>query len=298
MILFTGLTGTSGRAFVDVLRKKNYTEPFKVIVRENSNIEQLGQSGLNCELIVGDLEDEQFLVESMEGCDCVFHIAAKAKIDIVARAVAKTTSVKHCIMVSSTSIYSSFRAASDKVIAAETEMKQLFECHTIDWTIIRPTMIFGTLRDHNISTFMRWLDKYKIFPLVKNGSALLQPVNVNDIAEAYYLILSNPEVVKGKEYIVSGEKPISLKEVLMQIGHSIGKKNVFVNVPMWLANLGVRMVYFLSFKKIDFVEKLFRLTENRSFSHEKISLELGYSPKPFEYWIEQLGKEYCERKDN
>ena len=41
MILFTGLTGTSGSAFVDVLQSHNYKEHFRVLVRETSNIEQL-----------------------------------------------------------------------------------------------------------------------------------------------------------------------------------------------------------------------------------------------------------------
>ena len=69
-------------------------------------------------------------------------------------------SIQHGFMVSSTSIYARYRAASDKLIAAENEMKQLFDerFRSISWTIIRPTMIYGTVNDTNISTFMKWLE--------------------------------------------------------------------------------------------------------------------------------------------
>lgn len=298
MILFTGLTGTSGKAFVDLLIKEGFSEHFRAVVRTISNTEQLKNSGLNFEMVCGDIDDEEFITEAAEGCDTVFHIAAKAKIAAVARAVAKTSSVKQCIFVSSTSIYSNYRAASDKVIAAEEEMKQLFTQKNISWTLIRPTMIFGSREDHNISTFMHWLNKYPLFPIVKKGAALLQPVNKNDLAQAYYLILSNRENVKNKEYIVSGERAMSLKETLRAIGKSIGKNNTFINVPMPIASFGANMLYILSFKRLDIREKLFRLSENRAFEHTAISEELGYSPKPFEYWIGFLADEYLKEKKN
>ena len=51
------------------------------------------------------------------------------------------------------------------------------------------------------------------------------------------------------------------------------------------------MVYYLSFMKIDYIEKLDRLTEDRAYSHQKIAQELGYSPKAFADWVELLVKD-------
>lgn len=296
MILITGLTGTSGSAFVDVLSREKFSEPLRVVVRETSNIQKLENSGLNYELAYGSIDDEEFLAKVAGGCDTVFHIAAKAKLGNIARSVVQTVSVKQCIIVSSTSIYSKYSAASNKIISAEKEMKKLFAEKGISWVLIRPTMIFGTLNDHNISTFMRWLDKYPLFPIVKNGQALLQPVNKCDIAEAYYLILINRANISHKEYIISGEKAMTLKRTLEEIARSIGKKNGFINVPFLLAGFGAKCLYIISLKKIDIREKLFRLTENRAFGHTEITTELGYNPRPFEYWIKQLATEYLDTK--
>lgn len=82
-------------------------------------------------------------------------------------------------------------------------MKDLFQKHDIELTIIRPTMIYGTLKDGNISTFIKWFDKFRVFPIVGNGKALLQPVHRKDLASAYYLIMKNLDKVKGKEHVVS-----------------------------------------------------------------------------------------------
>ena len=38
MILITGLTGTSGSAFYDILVRENYSEKIRVLVRKTSDI--------------------------------------------------------------------------------------------------------------------------------------------------------------------------------------------------------------------------------------------------------------------
>ncbi len=292
MILITGLTGKSGTAFLEAMARDSYKGKIRVVVRKTSNIEKLISSGLNYELAVGDIKDENFLIKCLDGCDTVFHIASKAEIGVVASAVVKSKDVKHCFIVSSTSIFSNYRDASDKLIAAENEMKKAFAIKGVNWTIIRPTMIYGTINDNNISTFMKWLDKYPLFPIVKNGEALLQPVYKDDIGDAYYLLLVNKEHVENKEYIVSGERAISLKECLETISKSLGRKVLLINVPMPIAVLIVKFLYKVTFGKFDYREKLFRLTENRSFDHNEISWCFGYKPRSFELGVHELTKEY------
>ena len=295
MVLFTGLTGTSGSALVDVLQKHGFSEHFRVLVRKTSNLTQLENSGLDYETAYGSLNDAQSLVSAMTGCDTVFHIAAKGKLKEIANAAVESKTVRKCILVSSTSVYSSYRKTS---YLAEDEkiIKPLLEQNGISWVLIRPTMIYGTLEDRNISQFMKWIDKYPIFPLVKKGRALLQPVYRYDIAEAFYLLLTNRDACNCEEFIVSGKEPLSLKELLETIGASLGKKTRFINVPFWAAQGGVNILYYLSRKKVDFREKLFRLTEDRAFDHTAISERFGYEPGTFEEGVSQLSALYKNRE--
>ena len=124
MILITGLTGKSGGGLVDAMIEGQYQEKLRIVVRRSSNTAKIEKSGLNYEFVYGDIADEAFLREAAEGCETVFHIASKAALGRVAKAIAQTSSVKHYYMVSSTSIYSQYHSSSDKLLAAEKEMKE------------------------------------------------------------------------------------------------------------------------------------------------------------------------------
>lgn len=298
MILITGITGKTGGGLIDAMVENGYKDTIRAVVRETSNLSKLKSSGLSYEVCYGDISDEEFISRAAEGCETVCHLASKGHIDRIAKAVANTSSVRHCYFVSSTSIYSEYRAASDKLIAAEKEMKLLFQNNdeSIAYTIIRPTMIFGSINDKNISTFMKWLDKYPVFPIVNNGEALLQPVEKRDLGKGIFQLLNHPDEVKNQEYIISGDRPISLKYCLQSISDSIGKKTLFINIPMPIAKAAVYTVWGLSMKKVDYIEKLARLTEDRSFDHKEMTEQFGYTPQSFEFWLQDLAKDYLDNK--
>lgn len=294
MVLFTGLTGTSGSALIERMKSEKYSQHFKVITRNEKELSLLIDNKLSYTPCVGDITDHGFLVESLKDVDIVFHIAAKGYIKEIASAVAEAKTVKHCIIVSSTSIFSAHHSSSQKVIESESYMKDLFLRNNVDYTIIRPTMIYGTLKDGNISVFIKWLDRFRIFPIVGKGSAMLQPVHRTDLANAYYLILNNLELVKGKEYIVSGDRKVSLHELFNLILKSLEKNTVFINVPFGLAKLLVQIAY--KCFRVDYREQLLRLNENRAFDCDEIKNELGYKPLPIEQHLSQLIGEYLKKE--
>ena len=77
MILITGLTGTSGSAFYDVLCREKYSGKIRVVVRSTTNLEQFKNSPLDLEFVTGDITDVDFMAKAMDGCELVFNIAAK-----------------------------------------------------------------------------------------------------------------------------------------------------------------------------------------------------------------------------
>ncbi|MBQ8684455.1 MAG: NAD(P)H-binding protein [Clostridia bacterium] len=295
MILITGLTGTSGKPFYDVLCREQYNEKIRVVVRETTDTSQFDGSPLDLELVTGDVTDVEFMKKALEGCDTVFHIAIKNHSHLVMEAVKQSPQIKRVILVSSTIVYSEFYKTLD-LKEREVEIRQLLEERNIRYVFIRPTMIFGTPHDRNISVFIRWFMKYPLFPIVKNGTANIQPVSRYDLAEAYWLILKNLDNLKQTEYIVSGKDCMSLLEMFRLLTDLIGKKVRFINIPFGIASAAVKAVYYLSFKKVDFREKLDRLTEDRAYPHDVIAEELGYSPHPFVYHAKTLVAEMQKNK--
>lgn len=280
MILITGLSGTSGRAFYDVLCRERYPEKIRVITRGRKECSIFDDSPLDMEVVNGDVCDVDFLVAAMQGCDTVFHIANKERSDTVAEAILRSPQIRYAIMVSSTIIYSN-NYPNSKLRHIEPVMKEKFQRQGIKYVFIRPTMIFGTPTDSNVSVFIRWFKKYPVFPIVKNGSATIRPVSRLDLAEAYWLILRNIHNLSRNEYIVSGKDEMTLIEMFNIITDVLGRNVRFVNVPFPLAKMMVNLVYFISLTKIDFREKLERLTEDRAYAHDDIKEEFGFEPASF-----------------
>ena len=234
-----------------------------------------------------ELEDMKRLVA---GADTVMHISGIWETPLLLKAVEETGGNPHLVLVHTSGIYSKHKMASGVYKDIEEGMKEQMERMNI--TILRPTMIFGDMKDHNISKFIRMVAKLPLMPEIDHGRAFVQPVNARDLGQAYYKACMQPTLPE-KEYIVSGERPVSLHELCSLIGEYLGKKTRFVSMPMGLGVLGAKTVnLLLGGKKPLLVEKVLRLGEDRSFSHEKAARDFGYAPEKFETGLKREVEEF------
>lgn len=295
MILVTGITGHTGNYFLKKLIKVGYKEKIRCVVRSSSCTDLLDRSGLDYEIVVGDLNDEEFVSSSMLDVDTIFHIYNIHHSPIIVKNAIKHK-VKRVILVHTTGIYSKFKNASSSYIEIEEKVKALTqskECAT-KLTILRPTMIYGDLCDSNMSKFIKLISKVRIMPVISGGKSLIQPVNARDLGNAYYLTLMNDSTV-GKDYDLSGEKPIEMIEVFRLIAQKLERRVLFISIPMVLSIFFARLLKILSFNKIDYIERVQRMGENRSYPHEKASVDFGYSPMSFDKGIEIEVKQFINK---
>ena len=295
MLLITGITGHTGRYFLQELIKHKYDGKIRCVVRKTSDTSMIDNSELNIEKVVGDLNDKEFVNECMKDIDTVFHIVnIRYSLNIIEAAI--RNNVNRAILVHTTGIYSKFRIASEEYKIIERELQEIIKNSKINVTILRPTMIYGDLCDHNMSKFIRMVDKLRIFPVINHGKSLIQPVNARDLGKAYYNVLMM-DIEKAKhEYIVSGDKPIKMIDAFKLISDNLGKKTVFISFPLWFGVLLARILKLLTFGKIDYIEKVQRMSEDRSFSHEDAKKDFGYNPEPFEVGIAREVKQYLNKK--
>src|SRR5690606_4793406 len=132
-------------------------------------------------------------------------------------------------------------------------------------TILRPTMIYGDLCDSNMSKFIKMIDKFRIMPVIDGGKSLIQPVNAKDLGKAFYAVLMTPDRTEDKAYDLSGEKPLHMVEVFKLVSNKLNKKTTFVNVPLGFGVFLVRIAKALTLGKLDYVEKVQRMGEDRSY---------------------------------
>jgi nucleoside-diphosphate-sugar epimerase len=294
MLLVTGITGHTGRYFLQELINNKYEGRIRCIVRETSSTSLIDNCDLNIEKAVGDIRDEEFLNKCMKGVKTIVHITnIRYTLRIIEFAI--NNGVKQAICVHTTGVYSKFKVASEEYKVIENKLQKLIDENDIKLTILRPTMIYGDICDHNMSKFIKMVDMLRIFPVINHGRGLIQPVNARDLGKAYYKVLVQPAEKLKSAYNLSGEKPISLLETFKLISKNLGKKTVFISLPLEFGVLAARTLKVITVGKVDYVEKVQRMSEDRCFSHEDAKIDLGYNPEPFEVGIEREVKEYLKR---
>jgi uncharacterized protein YbjT (DUF2867 family) len=292
MLLVTGITGHSGSYFLKELINNKYEAPIRYVVRETSDTSLLDNSGLNVEKVVGDLNDQDFMNKSMAGIDTVLHIGSIFYSVTVMKAAVKNN-VRRAILVHTTGIYSKYKSASEEYKNIELEVKKIINASPMGLIILRPTMIYGNVNDKNMVIFIKMVDKLRLFPVIDHGKSLLQPVNGRDLGKAYYQVLTNPDIMNG-DYILSGEKPITMLNMFKLISNTLGKKTTFVSVPLGFGVFLARILKAFTLGKVDYIEKVQRMGEDRSFPHDAAFRDFGYDPMPFAEGIKIEVKQYVE----
>ena len=155
-------------------------------------------------------------------------------------------------------------------------------------------MIYGNLSDNNVCVFIKMVDKLPIMPVVDGARYELQPVHYKDLGKAYFQVLINEDATANKDFILSGGDPILLRDMFIEIGNNLGKKVTFLSCPFCIAYAGAWLVYLFTLTKIDYREKVQRLCEPRTYSHETATETFGYSPRNFEKGIVDEVKEYLK----
>lgn len=297
MLLVTGITGHSGRYFLQELIKNKYKGHIRCIVRKTSDTSMIDNSGLKIEKVIGNLDDGNFIDKSMANVNTVMHIYnIHHSLDIVKACI--KNGVERVILVHTTGIYSKFKNASQGYKEIEKKIIELSkhsDCKT-SITILRPTMIYGDLCDHNISKFIKFVDRFPIIPVINKGNSLIQPVNARDLGKAYYSVLMLTTKNIGVEaYDLSGEKPIKMIDALKVIGNELNKRRIFINIPMRVGVLISRILRIITLGKLDFIEKVQRMGENRCYSHNSASKKFDYKPMSFQDGISIEVKEYLRK---
>lgn len=298
-LLITGIAGKSGLVLARLIAAGGLEDPYKLrlALRPTScggtEVQRLLP---DAEVIEGDLTDPDYLRRLTKNVEVMFHIAGIGKSPALVNAAAEN-GVRRIVLVHTTGIYSKYKAAGEWYRQADAEITALCREKGIGLTILRPTMIYGTLGDQNIVKFIKMVDKLSPMPVVNHANYLLQPVNCRDLGNAYLQVLNHLEETSGKNYNLSGRDEVLLIDLFRIIADELGVSRKYLSVPFPIAYAGAWGIYLLSLTKIDMREKVQRLCESRAYPHEEAVRDFGYDPMPFEEGLRQEVREYLAAKN-
>ncbi len=279
-IVVTGGTGFTGERVVRRLAGRGVSPT--VVARTSSLIGDVRRNGAT--VLIADLDDQASLQAAFKDHQMLIHVASMGFGQIPAVvAAAKAAGIRRAVFVSTTAVLTSLPVRSKPIRAAA---EACVRDSGLDWTILRPTMIYGSSRDRNMSRLLQHLRRWRIAPIPGHGTALQQPVHVDDVADAIVEAAFRPIAV-GREYVTSGARPMTLRELINHAADAIRVTPVFVSLPTALAAFSLRGIERLGLRLPIRAEQIDRLCEDKAFDHSDTTADLGYQPRCFSAGIRQ-----------
>jgi uncharacterized protein YbjT (DUF2867 family) len=241
-VLVTGAAGFVGHNTVRRLVQAG--RPVRAMVRNPAKARaRLGDIADQVDIVQADVADRDALGAAMEGVGAVVHLVAIAlekgggtyeevnhqgTVNVVDAASA--AGVERFVFMSQNGADSSlpYRFLRSKGLAQEH-----VETHASNWTVLRPSSIFGP-DDEFFNSIARLVRLTPIaFPLIGGGDAEFQPVSVHDVAEAIVRSLDDDGTV-GQRLGLGGPEVLTLGEIERRILRTLDARRVLVPAPTWL----------------------------------------------------------------
>jgi nucleoside-diphosphate-sugar epimerase len=202
-------------------------------------------------------------------------------------AVSKT-GIKRAVFVSSTSVLVPFENEIKKAkLESESHIQDFGRRAGFDYTILRPTMIYGSTDDRNYSKMLDFIKKRGFFVVFGNGENLIQPVFIEDVAAAVAAVIKNNKTF-NKIYTLCGKEPIKYKDMLLTVKSLVKKPFKIVRLPL-LASKFLVAAYSKIFPKSNLKPDMIeRMQVDKAYSYEAAQKDFGFSPIVFRQGIEVL----------
>jgi uncharacterized protein YbjT (DUF2867 family) len=234
--------------------------------------------------ILGDLDDPSSIdaASHLPGAETLVNVASLG-FDHAPTIVhaAEDAGITRAVFVSTTAIFTNLNAPSKAVRAAEATITE----SALDWTIIRPTMIYGTSGDRNMWRLLQLLRRTPIVPL-PGADNLHQPVHVADLADVVATAAERPEAA-GKAYDVGGPEGITLRQIVADAGEAIDQQVRVISVPAGPIMSTLGLVERTGRRLPISAEQVARLREDKAFDISAARADLDFDPRSFASGIAQ-----------
>ncbi len=320
--LVTGGGGFLGKAIVEQLLERG------VDVRSISRGDYPELREMGVETMQGDIADARAVAKAVEGCDIVYHVAAKAGVwgpydDYYRPNVMGTENVidacrihnvERLVYTSSPSVVygdAPLRGVDESVdypvnyLTAYPETKAIAEravldadCTALRTVSLRPHLIWGPGDNHLVP---RIVDRARRGKLKKigGGEAVVDSVYIDDAARAHLLAADalDEGTACGNVYFITQGEPTEVGELIDMIVEAAGLERITSNVPAKVAyGMGwlLETIYKLLRRKQEplmtrFVAK--QLSTDHYFDISAARRDLDYEPRwTIEEGMEELAK--------
>ncbi len=124
------------------------------------------------------------------------------------------------------------RGTGSRYFETKAQGEELVEQSGLDWTIFRPSLVFGE-GDEFFGKILKGLVRMPLpfIPIIGTGAYPFRPVWAGDVAGALVQSLVKPETL-GERYDLVGPKEYTYKELVLLVRDALGSKKPPVSLPV------------------------------------------------------------------
>jgi uncharacterized protein YbjT (DUF2867 family) len=287
-VFVTGGTGFVGRAVIQALRAEGYA--VRCLVRRGSERDLRGFGAI--ERVEGDVMARQSLDEGIWGCDAVVHLVGiiheRPAIGSTFERVhvqgtqnvldaAAAAGVRRYVHMSA---LGSRPGARSRYHQTKWAAEEAVRSSPLPWTIFRPSIIYGR-GDEFVTMLRSMLERLTIVPVIGAGRQRLQPVPVEQVAQAFARSLTLGGTVKHS-YDVGGPDAVSMVELLDAIASAMGRRRPLkVHIPIGFVRPVTRALYRLPGFPLT-PDQLLMLEEDNTCDPSVFFSTFGLTPVPLD----------------
>ena len=319
-VFITGATGFIGGAVAARLRERG--DDVVALVRSPGKAS--GLAALGCELVEGDLSDNQGIGTGLTGADAAIHCAADYRVgmhpnqkpamfeanvrgtEAVLRA-AHEAGVGKVVYVSTVAYFGNTKGQIvDERYERDPDFTSYYDetkykAHLVTREVARatglpivtvmPGAVYGPHDPSSIGAVMRQFLTGKM-PAYTFPEAGFTFVHRDDVAEGILLALDKGQ--PGEEYTLGGD-PMTIKDAIEKLAEMTGRKAPRVTVPPALIKATAPLGRFIGpmMGMGPNLKELISSAHNVTFwaRHDKAARELGYSPRTFDQGLRETLRE-------
>jgi len=260
-VALIGGTGYVGSYIIDELIDHDHVP--RLLVRDGS--EHKVTQPEKCEIINGDIEDDEAIGQTLDDCDAVIYLIALIR-EFPSRGltneklqfkgskrvaeIAEEKGVKRFLLMSA--LGADPNPNGSKYMQAKHLAEQSIKNTGLNWTIIRPSSLFGDPRGGERPEFCMMLDKLMLnlipypkflpFPApsfftgmnpLDAGDYALSMIHVKDIASVFVKIIANEGSMK-QTIEIGGNRDVTWNEIVTSIAKVTGRKVIMVPAPFFV----------------------------------------------------------------
>ncbi len=250
-IFVTGGTGFVGRETISRLHAAGHQ--LRCLVRKGSE-ERLPKIK-ELEPFFGDASESDSLRGGLDGCDAVVHLigiirefpdqgkgvtferlhveATRNMVDLTVQ-----SGIKRFLQMSANGAAEQGETGYQQ---SKWRAEELVRASGLDWTIFRPSIIFGAESEF-IRMLVSIIKTLPVIPVIGNGRYEMQPVAVGQVADSFVRALDRPVTI-GRTYHLAGPKPYSYLEMLNTVSHALRRGEIkTIRQPLFLMRPAIKML--------------------------------------------------------